>query len=195
MREIKKKRIIVAATGASGSPLLIQCLKLIREDGRFASCLIMSDGAKLTLAHETDKTEAEISALADETFGLMEIGAKPASGSFKTEGMLIVPCSMKTLAGIYGGYADNLILRAADVTLKEQRTLVLAARETPLSAIHLRNMHELSRMAGVRIIPPMLTYYIRPDSVEKMTYHIAAKLVEPFGIEAPDYRRWEGIHS
>ena len=114
-----KKRIIVAATGASGSPLLIQCLKLIKEDGRFESCLIMSDGAKLTLRHETSKTIEEICALADETFEFTEIGAKPASGSFQTEGMLIVPCSMKTLAGIHGGYADNLILRAADVTLKE----------------------------------------------------------------------------
>ena len=188
-----KKRIIVAATGASGSPLLIQCLKLIKEDGRFESVLIMSDGAKLTLGHETSKTIEEVRELAYETLEFKEIGAKPASGSFRTEGMLIVPCSMKTLAGIHGGYADNLILRAADVTLKEQRTLVLAVRETPLSAIHLRNMHELSMIPGVRIDPPMLTYYIRPDSVEEMTYHSAAKLVEPFGIEAPAYRRWEGI--
>lgn len=190
-----KKRLIVAATGASGGPLLIQCLKLIREDGQFEACLIMSEGAKLTLAHETGKSAKELSALADETCDFMEIGAKPASGSYKTEGMLIVPCSMKTLAGIHAGYADNLILRAADVTLKEQRTLVLAARETPLSAIHLRNMHELAMIPGVRIIPPMLTYYIKPESVEEMTCHIAAKLVEPFGIEAPEYKRWEGLHS
>lgn len=189
-----KKTIIVAATGASGSPLLIQCLKLIKDDGRYASCLIMSDSAKLTLKYETEKTVEEICMLADQTFEVMEIGTKPASGSFKTAGMLIVPCSMKTLAGIHAGYADNLILRAADVTLKEQRTLVLAARETPLSSIHLRNMYELSIMPGVRIIPPMLTYYIKPDSVEEMTYHSAAKLVEPFGIEAPDYRRWEGCN-
>lgn len=188
-----KKKIIVAATGASGSPLLIQCLKLIREDGQFASCLIMSDGAKLTLGHETEATVEEICALADETFAFTEIGAGPASGSFRTAGMLIVPCSMKTLAGIHGGYADNLILRAADVTLKEQRTLVLAARETPLSAVHLRNMYELSVIPGVRIIPPMLTYYIKPESVQEMTYHSAVKLVEPFGIEAPGYKRWEGL--
>lgn len=190
-----KKRILVAATGASGSPLLIQCLKLIKADGRFEVGLIMSEGAKLTLAHETDKSPEEICALADKTYGFTEIGEEPASGSFQTGGMLIVPCSMKTLAGIHGGYADNLILRAADVTLKEGRTLVLAARETPLSAIHLRNLYELSMISGVRIIPPMLTYYIKPDSVEEMTYHAAAKLVEPFGIEAPGYRRWEGIQS
>lgn len=190
-----KKRIIVAATGASGSPLLIQCLKLIKADGRFEMGLIMSEGARLTLKHETDKTAEEIEALADRVYSFTEIGEGPASGSFRTEGMLIVPCSMKTLAGIHGGYADNLILRAADVTLKEQRTLVLAARETPLSAIHLRNMYELSAVPGVRIIPPMLTYYIRPGSVEEMTYHSAAKLVEPFGVETPKYRRWEGIQS
>lgn len=188
-----KKRIIVGASGASGLPLLIQCLKLIKEHAEYASCLIMSDGAKLTLQHETKWTMEEVYALADETFEPTEIGAKPASGSFKTEGMLIVPCSMKTLAGIHSGYADNLLLRAADVTLKEGRILVLAARETPLNSIHLRNMYELSMLNGVRIIPPMLTYYIKPESVEEMTYHSAAKLLEPFGIEAPDYRRWEGF--
>lgn len=122
-----------------------------------------------------------------------EIGAKPASGSFKTEGMLIVPCSMKTIAGIHSGYADNLILRAADVTVKEQRTLVLAARETPLSGIHLRNLYELSMLPGVRIIPPMLTFYHKPESIDDMVYHIAAKLLEPFGIEAKEYRRWNGL--
>lgn len=188
-----KKRMIVAASGASGSPLLIQCLKIIREDGFFKTDLIMSEGAKVTLKHETDMTVEEVYALADHVYEPGQIGEKPASGSYRTEGMLIVPCSMKTLAGICGGYAQSLLLRAADVTIKEQRTLVLAARETPLSAIHLRNLHELSMLPGVRIIPPMLTYYIKPKTVEEMTYHTAAKLLEPFGIEAPDYKRWEGI--
>lgn len=188
-----RKRIVVGASGASGLPLLIQCLKLIRENAQYETCLIMSDGAKLTLQQECCCTPDEVYALADHIFESTEIGAAPASGSFRTEGMLIVPCSMKTLAGIHSGYADNLLLRAADVTLKEHRTLVLAARESPLSSIHLRNMYELSMLQGVRIIPPMLTYYIRPESVEEMTYHSAAKLVEPFGIEAPEYRRWEGI--
>ncbi len=112
---------------------------------------------------------------------------------FATEGMLIVPCSMKTIAGIHGGYAENLILRAADVTIKEQRTLVLAARETPLSPIHLRNMYELSMMPGVRVIPPMMTFYHRPENMEEMIYHIASKLLEPFGIEGKEYRRWTGL--
>lgn len=176
-------------------PVLIKCLELIHKQLEFESWLIMSDSAKMTLAQETSWSEKEVNALADYTVDIKEIGAGPASGSFRTEGMLIVPCSMKTLAGIHSGYADNLLLRAADVTLKEQRTLVLAARETPLSSIHLRNMYELSMIPGVRIIPPMMTFYHKPENIEEMTYHIAAKLVEPFGIEAEEYRRWKGIES
>lgn len=100
---------------------------------------------------------------------------------------------MKSVAGICSGYADNLILRAADVTIKEQRALVLAARETPLSSIHLRNLYQLSCIPGVRIIPPMLTFYQEPKCMEDMINHIAAKLTEPFGIEAKEYRRWKGL--
>ena len=188
-----KKRIIIGATGASGLPILIQCLKLIREQEDFESYLIMTDSAKLTLEHETKTTVEEVENLADYVLDPREIGAGPASGSFKTAGMLIVPCSMKTIAGIHSGYADNLVLRAADVTIKEQRPLVLAARETPLSAIHLRNLQELAMIPGVRIIPPMMTFYHMPETIEEMTYHIAAKLLEPFGIEAKEYRRWNGL--
>lgn len=190
---MEKKRIVVAATGASGLPLLVQCLKLIKESADYESYLIMSKNAKLTLSHETTTTVEEVYKMADHVLEEEAIGERLASGSFRTEGMLIVPCSMKTIAGICSGYTDNLILRAADVTIKEQRTLVLAARETPLSPIHLRNLHELSRMQGVRIIPPMMTFYHVPETIEEMSYHIAAKLVEPFGIEAKEYRRWKGL--
>ena len=200
-----RKRIVVAATGASGLPILKMCLQIIREDSDYESILILSDSAKITLQQETKDTVEEIEALADQVCDTKDIGAGPASGSFRTEGMLIVPCSMKTVAGVptgaadktespvHSGYADNLILRAADVTIKEQRTLVLAARETPLSAIHLRNLSELATIPGVRIIPPMMTFYHQPENIEEMTYHIAAKLVEPFGIEAREYRRWTGL--
>lgn len=188
-----KKRILVASTGASGQPLLIKCLEIIREQPEFESWLIMSDGAKLTLAQETDIPLDQVEAMADHVLTPDEIGAAPASGSFQMEGMLIVPCSMKTAAGIAAGYAENLILRAADVTIKEQRTLVLAARETPLSPIHLRNLKELSSIPGVRIVPPMMTFYHKPKTIDEMTYHIAARLLEPFGIEAKEYRRWNGI--
>ena len=189
----EKKRIIVGATGASGIPLLLQCLRMIQMDDRFESFLILSDSAKLTLEHETELKLDEVTALADYVLSPKDIGAGPSSGSFQTEGMLIVPCSMKTIAGIHSGYTYNLILRAADVTLKEHRLLVLAARETPLSSIHLRNLYQLSQIAEVRIIPPMLTFYNKPEEIEDMVYHIAAKLVEPFGVKAEKYRRWEGI--
>ncbi len=188
-----KKRIIIGVTGASGMPLMIKCLELIREEKEYESYLIMSDSARITLLHETDKSMAYVEGLADHVLDINAVGAEPASGSFKTEGMLIVPCSMKTIAGIHSGYADNLILRAADVTMKEQRTLVLAARETPLSAIHLRNLSELAGVSGVRIIPPMMTFYHRPENLDDMIYHMAAKLLEPFGIEAKEYQRWEGL--
>ena len=172
------KRIIVGATGASGLPILVKCLELIGEQPEYESYLIMSHSAVLTLGQETDLSAEQVEGLADYVLGPDEIGAGPASGSFATEGMLIVPCSMKTIAGIHGGYAENLILRAADVTIKEQRTLVLAARETPLSPIHLRNMYELSMMPGVRVIPPMMTFYHRPENMEEMIYHIASKLLD-----------------
>ncbi|MGF6990675.1 4-hydroxy-3-polyprenylbenzoate decarboxylase [Lachnospiraceae bacterium PM6-15] len=189
----EKKRIIIGATGASGFPILLQCLQLLREQSEYESYLVISESGRLTLEHETAYSFAEVTQQADFTLAPEAIGAPPASGSFQTAGMLIVPCSMKTIAGICAGYSDNLILRAADVTLKEQRPLVLAARETPLSAIHLRNLHELSTLSGVRIIPPMLTFYHQPKSIEEMVYHTAAKLLEPFGIEAKEYRRWNGL--
>lgn len=190
---MEKKRIVVAGTGASGQPLLEACLRLIKEQEELESYLILSDSARITIIQELGPAAiARIEELADYLLAPEEIGAGPASGSFTTAGMLVVPCSMKTIAGIHGGYADNLILRAADVTIKEQRTLVLAARETPLSSIHLKNLYELSRIPGVRIIPPMMTFYHRPEKIEEMVYHIAARLVEPFGIQARDYRRWQG---
>ena len=107
--------------------------------------------------------------------------------------MVIVPCSMKTAAGICSGYTDNLLLRAADVTIKEHRTLALGVRETPLSPVHLRNLYELSKLPDVWIIPLMMTFYHHPEQIEDMVYHMAAKLLAPFGIEAKEYRRWNGL--
>lgn len=187
-----KKRIIVGVSGASGIPLLEATLKLIQESNQYESYLIFSDSAKVTIEKESNSSIEEIKALADHVFDIKNIAAPPASGTFQCEGMIIVPCSMKTLAGIVSGYSDNLLLRVADVTLKEKRKLVLATRESPLSTIHLRNMYELSKMWDVYIIPPMLTYYHLPKTIEDMTYHMAAKLVGPFGIEAKEYRRWNG---
>ncbi len=190
---MEKKRIIVAGTGASGFPILEEVLRLLRRDGRMEIHLILSDSARLTLEFETGHPAAETETMADVVYRPDEIGAAPAGGTFRTEGMLIVPCSMKTAAGIHSGYADNLILRAADVTIKENRPLVLAARESPLSAIHLRNLYELSLVPGVRIIPPVMSFYFRPDSVGDMVRHAAARLVEPFGVKSGDCAEWEGL--
>ena len=189
-----KKRIIVGATGASGMPLLKRCLEIIKADGNFEAYFILSKSAEITIEHEMKIKIDEIKKLADYVLSQENIGAGPASGSFKNEGMLIVPCSMKTAAGIYSGYTDNLILRSADVAIKEQRKLVLAVRESPLSQIHLRNLYELSKIPNVRIIPPMLTFYHMPESIDDMVNHIAAKLLEPFGIEMEGYRRWKGLN-
>ena len=191
---MEKKRIIISATGASGMPLLKRCLEIIKADGNFESYLILSKSAEITIEHEMKIKIDEIKKLADYVLSQENIGAGPASGSFKNEGMLIVPCSMKTAAGIYSGYTDNLILRSADVAIKEQRKLVLAVRESPLSQIHLRNLYELSKIPNVRIIPPMLTFYHMPESIDDMVNHIAAKLLEPFGIEMEGYRRWKGLN-
>ena len=186
-----KKRIIVGVSGASGAPLAIEVFRALRAAG-CESHLIMTRGAELTLAQETDCSIKEFRALADFVYDLNALGDAPASGSFHTDGMIVVPCSMKTLAGIHSGYCDNLLLRAADVTIKEGRKLLLVPRESPLSPIHLRNMQELSAL-GVIIQPPMLNYYSRPTSVEDMTQQAALRILDRFGIDCGALRRWEGL--
>lgn len=176
-------------------PILKACLTELRKADDVESHLIVSNSSRITYCQEMKKSIDEIAEMADAIYDIDAIGANPASGSFKTSGMLIVPCSMKTVAGIACGYADNLILRAADVTIKEKRPLVLAARETPLSRIHLKNLYELSQIPEIRIIPPMMTFYHNPENIGDMVHHIVAKLLEPFKIEVKGYRRWRGVDS
>lgn len=188
-----EKKILIGATGASGLPVLVRVLELVREEQGWTSGLILSPAAVLTLEQETDWRAEDVTALADEVYDPSDIGAAPASGSFPCEGMLIVPCSMKTLAGINAGYAENLLLRAADVTIKEQRTLVLGVRESPLSPIHLRNMQELSMIPGVHITPLMMNFYTRPKTLDEMVTQVACRLLTPFGISPGKFRRWDGM--
>ena len=152
--------------------------------------LVTSGAGERVLHEETGMSGTDLAGLAFRTHDIGNIGAAIASGTFETEGMAVVPCSMKTLAGICHGYAENLLLRAADVTLKERRKLVLVARETPLGLVHLRNMTALAEM-GVTILPPMLTYYQHPQSIEDMTTHIVGKIMREFRLEAPGFRRWK----
>ena len=184
-----EKRLIVGVSGASGAPLAVALLRALKETD-IQTHAVITHGGELTLKQEC--ALESLAEFADVLYDNRDIGAGPASGSFKTMGMVVIPCSMKTAAGIYCGYSDNLLLRAADVTLKEQRKLVLVARETPFSTIHLRNLYELSRMGAV-ILPPMLSYYHKPESIEEMSHHVVCKVLDQFGIEIPDYRRWEGM--
>lgn len=182
-------RLIIGISGASGMPIAIGVLKALRELDDWQSCLVISGGGEKTIEMETEYSVEEVKALADEVYDNTNIGASIASGTFKTEGMVVVPCSMKTLAGIACGYSDNLLLRAADVVLKERRKLVLVARETPLNTIHLKNMLSLSQMGAI-IMPPMQTYYNKPESVEDMVNHIVGKILDVYGIDFKSFRRW-----
>ena len=185
------KRIVVGISGGSGIPLAVELLRQLRSAEDVETHLVCTRGGEITAAQESDLSMEEIRALADVVYDNQDIGAHIASGTYKTDGMVVVPCSMKTVAGICSGYTDNLLLRAADVTLKERRRLLLVARECPLNTIHLRNMYELSQM-GVEIVPPMLTYYNHPQTIEDCTRHIVGKILDRFGIEGEDFRRWNG---
>lgn len=188
------KRLLVGISGATGIPIAVTLLRQLKNIPDIETHLIYTRGARMTLQTESSLTEAELCALADVVYDNQNIGAGPASGSWESLGMVIVPCSMKTVAGINCGYSDNLLLRAADVTLKERRKLVLVARECPLGTIHLRNMYELSRMGAV-ILPPMMAYYNHPQSVEDCTCHIVGKILQQFGISAENFKRWEGMEA
>lgn len=183
------KRLVVALTGASGAPLALQLLKTVRETTDLEVHLILSRGAEMTLEYELPDRREELLSLAHVRYDNHDVGAAVASGSFRTCGMVIIPCSMKTVAGIHSGYSDNLILRAADVTLKEGRPLLLVPREMPLSTIHLRNLYELSVM-GVSVIPPVMTFYNDPRTIEDMVSHLVGKILDHLGIPA-EYRRWK----
>lgn len=188
------RRLLVGVSGASGIPIAISVLKQIQKIHDVESHLIMTRGAEMTLRQETDMALSEFQDLADVVYDDENIGAGPASGTFDTMGMIIVPCSMKTAAGICSGYSDNLLLRAADVTIKEGRKLVLVARESPLSPVHLRNLSELSSM-GVLIVPPVVSFYEKNDSLLAWSDRFAARLLLRFGIEGKELYHWQGMQK
>jgi polyprenyl P-hydroxybenzoate/phenylacrylic acid decarboxylase-like protein len=186
------RRLVVGVSGASCANLAIRLLEALRDQPGWETHLVVTGGARRTLAHEADCRPGDLEALADRAHDLEDIGASIASGTFRTEGMVVVPCSMKTVAGIAHGYAENLLLRAADVTLKERRKLVLVARETPLSLIHLRNLATLAEL-GVVIMPPVLTGYNRAATVADLEDHLVGKVLAEFGVEHARFRRWQGL--
>ena len=185
------KRIIVGVTGASGSQLAYHVLKALRQQEAEIH-LILSEGARMTLRYETDLTEADFTALADRVYSETDIAACVASGSFVTDGMIVVPCSMKTLSAIANAYDENLIIRAADVCLKERRKLVLVPREMPLNNAHLRNMLTASQDGAV-IIPPMLSFYMGDDSIQRQLDQITGKILMQFGFTHLGFTSWQGV--
>jgi 4-hydroxy-3-polyprenylbenzoate decarboxylase len=191
----KKNRIVVGITGATGVIYGIRLLEVLRDIPDVEAHVILSEWAKETIRVETGRNPAEVEALAAVSHPCRDMGANVASGSFLTEAMIIVPCSMKTLSAVAGGYADNLITRAADVTLKESRRLILCPRETPLTAIHLENMLKLSRL-GVRIIPPTPAFYHLPKTIDDITNHYVHRLLNHLGVAGSHIGyQWQGIEN
>ena len=184
-------KITVGISGASGVILGIRLLNKLKEKN-VETHLVLSDWAKKNIEIETNFKVADIESMAHVCHDNKNMGACIASGSFISSGMVILPCSMKTLSSVANGYADSLIVRAADVTIKEHRKLIIAPRETPLNAIHLENMLKLARL-GVVIMPPMLTLYNKPDNVMAMVDHLINRILDQLGIANDSAVRWGGL--
>lgn len=185
------KKIILAMTGASGVICGIRLLESLRRCGQAETHLILSEAAIWNIGCETDDSISRIRGLADAVYDWDQLWAAPASGSCPADAMVICPCSMKTLAAVRYGFADNLISRAADVAIKEKRQLILCPRETPLSPIHLDNMAYLAHI-GVSIVPPMLTFYQKPHTVEDLITHHSMKIFDLLQLPFPNAPRWNG---
>jgi len=190
MRDDERKRIVVAMTGATGAIFGVRLLETLR-DLPVETHLVLSKWGARTLIHETPYTVEAVKAMATAVYPEADQGAAISSGSFVTGGMAVVPCSMRTLAAIACGMSENLVHRAADVTLKERRRLVLVPREAPLNDIHLENMLRLSRM-GVVIIPPVPAFYNHPRSIDDIVNHIVARILDQFGMHLDLTQRWAG---
>jgi flavin prenyltransferase len=186
-------RIVVAITGASGAIYGIRALELLR-DLPVETHLVVSRWARVTIEQETAYALADVRALADVTYAENDQAAAISSGSFRTRGMIVAPCSTKTLAAIATGFSHNLICRAADVTLKERRPLVLAVREAPLSSIHLRNMLTLADM-GATILPPTPAFYTRPGSIDDVVEYTVVRMLDQLGLDVESASRWAGLKT
>lgn len=189
---MNKKRIVIGVTGASGTIYAIDLIKKLHKINSIETHVILSPWAKQNLKIETEMSLDEIKSLSDFYYSASDLGARIASGSFLTDGMVIVPASMKTVASIAVGLGDNLISRAADVTLKEQRKLIIVPRETPLNTIHLENMTKLSKM-GVQMIPPIPAFYNHPKTIQDLIDHQTMKVMDALHIKNDTQGRWEGI--
>ena len=187
-----KKRLIVGITGATGAVYGVEILKVLKRLPGWESHLVLTDAGALNVWHELKMKRKELERLAGVAYHPKDIGAAIASGSFLTEGMLIAPCSMKTLAAVAHAHADDLVSRAADVVLKERRRLVLVPRETPLNLAHLRNMAAVTEMGAI-VYPPLPAFYAKPKSIDDLVAHSVARVLDLFGIHSSKLARWQGL--
>jgi len=186
------RKLIVGVSGSSGAIYGVRLVEVLSSVPDVETHVVVSSGAEATFSYETGGDPARVRALADYVYGNSEVGAALASGTFVTDGMIVAPCSMKTLSSIANSYGSTLIARAADVCLKERRKLVLVTRETPLHLGHLRLMSSVTE-AGAVVLPPVPGFYTRPESVEDIVDHTVTKILDQFGIEADLIERWAGI--
>jgi 4-hydroxy-3-polyprenylbenzoate decarboxylase len=186
------RRLVIAITGASGAIFGVRLLQHLRASGQVETHVVVSNAGALNAHQELDMKRGQIEALADVAHSVADVGASIASGSFRCDGMVVAPCSAKTLAAIAAGFSENLVSRAADVCLKERRRLVLLVRETPLHLVHLRNMETVTLMGGV-IFPPTPAFYQKPSSIEQMVDHTLGRVLDLFEIKHSLTPRWSGL--
>jgi flavin prenyltransferase len=190
---VSRRRIIVGISGASGFQYGMKALQLLRDQDVEVH-LVVTKGAEVTRSMETQWQRQDVVDLADEVHSISNLGASISSGSFKTLGMLVAPCSMNSLASIAHGLTSNLLTRAADVILKERRRLVLMVRETPLNLAHIRNMQSITEMGGI-IYPPVPAFYQQPQSVDEMVHHSVARALDLFDLDVGNLKRWGEKHN
>ena len=188
-----KKRLIIGITGATGAIYGVRMLQVLQAQPEWETHLVISSAGLVNLKHELNMTRDELNALADVTHGINDIAATISSGGFNTEGMIIAPCSMKTLAAVAHGFGDNLISRGADVVLKERRRLVVMPRETPLHLVHIRNMAIVTEMGGI-LFPPMPAFYSKTDSISAMVNETVGRILDLYSVDVTGlYTPWEGL--
>ncbi len=188
------RRLIVGISGSSAPQLALTLLHSLREMDTIEVHLVLSKGAEKSIAYEIGMTRKEVEALGDIVYDPEDLGASISSGSFETMGMVIIPCSMRTLAAVASGYTPDLLTRTADVCMKERRRLVLVTRETPLSLIHIRNMETVTLAGGI-ILPPVPAFYHRPQSIDDLLKQTVGKVLDQFGIEHELFKRWAGTDA
>ena len=190
---IQKKRLVIAMTGATGAIYGVRMLQVLQGQDEWESHLVISSAGLVNLKYEMDMERAVLYDMADVVHGINDIAASIASGSFKTEGVVIAPCSMKTLAAVAHGFGDNLITRSADVALKERRRVVIMPRETPLNLAHIRNMASVTEMGGI-IFPPMPAFYSKSNSIAAMVDEGVGRVLDMFGVDVTGlFEPWEGL--